>query len=124
MIERRESAGLSIQEVADMIGVNYTTIYRYERAKITNPKLSAIAKIADALNTNIDYLMGYSDDPLPKESIKLDHIKDVEMIVRYMKDILSQDDLRIDGSHADEESLKKLKDAIDIGFLMAEKNNK
>lgn len=122
--DRRESLGISPILLAEMIGVNYTTIYRYERGKIDNPKLSALAKIADALNCDLDYILGYTDDPYKNTKLSFDNIKDVELILQHLKSILSQDDLLLDGSPVTSESMEKIKDAIDAGLIMAEKNIK
>lgn len=57
----REERGISAKELAEALGINATTIYRYETAgfqSIKSPVLNAIAKY---LNVNPDYLIGATD---------------------------------------------------------------
>lgn len=57
--------GLSADQLADMIGKNRATIYRYESDEIENFPLPIIDPLADALQTSPAYLMGWTDDPSP-----------------------------------------------------------
>ena len=50
--EARTMRGLSLQDIADSIGVARSTIQRYEKGLITNIKLPVISAIADALSVN------------------------------------------------------------------------
>ena len=58
----RESQGLSAVELAQRIGKNKATVYRYENGSIDGMKSDVLKKIADALDTNSAYLMGWTDD--------------------------------------------------------------
>lgn len=60
--EARIDRDLSIEEVASAIGLNKSTISRYERGDIENPKLMVIEAIAQVLHTNPSWLVGKSDD--------------------------------------------------------------
>lgn len=57
----REKLGLTLQEVADMIGVHKSTIQRYEGGQITKIKLPVIDAIANALKVNPTWLIGKSN---------------------------------------------------------------
>lgn len=68
--ERRKSAGLTLEELADKIGVAASTVQRYENGRISRPKLPVVKAIADALGCTADYLAGITDTaesnaPLP-----------------------------------------------------------
>ncbi len=59
--QRRKELKLTLQEIADYIGVTKSTIQRYEAGKITTPKLPVIDAIARALMVNPMWLIGKSD---------------------------------------------------------------
>lgn len=63
----RRERGLSVQELADMIGKNRATVYRYENGDIENMSSKAMQDLASALNTTPMYLMGVYDDPYDYE---------------------------------------------------------
>ena len=57
---KREEAGLSVIQLADLIGVNRATIYRWENNESTPPK-SAFLALAHVFHTNSAWLEGISD---------------------------------------------------------------
>lgn len=59
--EVRKKKGLSLQQVADAVGVGNNTISRYETGK-REPKLETWNKLAEYFNVPTSYLMGLSDD--------------------------------------------------------------
>lgn len=63
----RELRGFNMVELAAKVGVNKSTIKRYEDGAISNPKLPALNAIAQALNVNPAWLLGKSEDILPLE---------------------------------------------------------
>src|SRR5690606_1361170 len=56
----RESRNKTLLEVAEYLGVTEATVQRYESGNIKNLKLDTITKIAEFLNINPSYLMGWS----------------------------------------------------------------
>lgn len=58
---RRNELGLSVDYVADALGVSRTTVYRYESAEIEKLPTSIIEKLAKVLHTSPSYLMGWTD---------------------------------------------------------------
>ena len=64
--EAREKAGLKQTELADLIGVENVLISRWEREKV-KPNIDNIKKIAKALNTTTDYLLGEKDEDISPE---------------------------------------------------------
>lgn len=71
--ERRKSLNLTAQQLADLIGKDRATIYRYENGDIENLPTTILEPLADALKTTPGYLTGWetfdgniklaSDDP-------------------------------------------------------------
>lgn len=63
MKKRRLSLGMTLEEVADKVGVSRQTMSRYETGVIKNYSPEKVADIAKALNTTGSYLLGYIEDP-------------------------------------------------------------
>lgn len=60
--ELRKEKGLTLQQVADAIGVGNNTISRYENGK-REPKLETWIKLSNFFNVSISYLQGISNIP-------------------------------------------------------------
>lgn len=58
---RRIELGLTLEEVAEKMGVSAPTIQRYESGEIQNMRRDKVKKLADALNLSPSYLMGWED---------------------------------------------------------------
>lgn len=58
----REERNVSIAELAEALGLNKTTIYRYETGAFKRIKPSTLGAIAEYLNVNPDYLIGATDN--------------------------------------------------------------
>ncbi|MBW4435890.1 MAG: helix-turn-helix domain-containing protein [Pleurocapsa minor GSE-CHR-MK-17-07R] len=58
--EAREALGLTQVQVAIMAGVNQVTINKFESGERDNPTLENLSKLAEALKTTPDFLLGYS----------------------------------------------------------------
>lgn len=64
--QRRKELGLSVDEVADRLGKNRATVYRYESNDIENFPVGTLEPIAKILETTPAKLMGWnSNDNLP-----------------------------------------------------------
>lgn len=60
--EARIARDYTLDELASAVGLNKSTISRYERGEIESPKLPVIEAIATQLHTNPSWLIGKSDD--------------------------------------------------------------
>lgn len=60
--QRRLEIGLSVDQVADKIGKNRATVYRYESSEIEKFPIDVIAPLAEALCTTPAYLMGWEGE--------------------------------------------------------------
>ena len=63
---RREELGLTLQEVADYVGVSSGTVSRWETGNIANMKRDKIAKLSEVLKMNPSSITGW-------ETVKLDN---------------------------------------------------
>ena len=69
MMLLRKKKGLSQAELGKMIGTSGDVIGRYERGDIS-PSIEAVAKIADALEVSIDYLIGKTKMELDADALR------------------------------------------------------
>lgn len=61
--DRRKELDLTLEEVADRVGVSRSTILRWETGFTTNLGRDKIALLAAALRVSPEYLLGWTDDP-------------------------------------------------------------
>lgn len=69
---RRKELNISALELAERIGKNKATLYRYERGDIENIPTSMMYRIAEILHTTPGYLMGIDSES--------EHIKNMDMV--------------------------------------------
>ena len=58
----RQDQGLTLEQVAKVVGVGKSTVRKWETGMIANMKRDKIADLAKALGTTPAYLMGWEDD--------------------------------------------------------------
>ena len=79
--------GLTLEQVAQHVGVGRSTIRKWETGMIENMRRDKIAKLAAALHTTPGYLMGWEDNPAPSLTVKevaSDYSQDeLELIRKY-----------------------------------------
>ena len=68
--DRRIELGKSLDDIAKVVGVSHTTILRWENGEIRDIKRAKLVALADALETEPAYLMGWQEDPTPSVSTK------------------------------------------------------
>lgn len=59
--KRRQELGLTVAQLADKLGKDRTTVYRYESSYIENMPINILEPLANALYTTPSYLMGWDD---------------------------------------------------------------
>ena len=57
----RQEKGLTLEQVADVVGVGKSTVRKWETGMIANMKRDKIALLAKALSTTPAYLMGWKE---------------------------------------------------------------
>ena len=60
---RRKQLHMTADQVAELVGVNRATVYRYESDEIKNMGTETLVPLARALRTTPAWLMGWDDDP-------------------------------------------------------------
>lgn len=74
----REEKNITVDKLAELIGKNRATIYRYESSEIEKLPTSVLEPLCKALGTTPAYLMGWSDS-------NLSNIKNIEPIPTMVK---------------------------------------
>lgn len=79
---RREELGLSADQVADRIGKNRATVYRYESNDIKNFPIEILIPLAEVLRTTPAYLMGWDGDTgvMPENIIPMPEMRKIPLI--------------------------------------------
>lgn len=94
MKQSREKQGITLAELGRRIGKTEATVQRYESGNIKNLKNDTIENIANALNVNPAYLMGWYDEQpqqdtiaahFDKENLTEDEKQEVQDFINYLK---------------------------------------
>ena len=67
---RRLKLGLSLEDVAKELGVNKTTVMRYESKSIEKMPIDVIPPLAKILKCSPEYLMGWEEESLTEVKIE------------------------------------------------------
>ena len=81
--ELRAKHGLTLEQVAQQVGVGRSTVRKWETGIIENMRRDKIAKLATALHTTPGYLMGWTDDqeaPLPTNIIPMPVMEKIPLL--------------------------------------------
>jgi transcriptional regulator with XRE-family HTH domain len=77
VVELRKKKGLSQSDLAKKVGISYAQIGRYE-TKGAQPPAEVLKKIADALDTTVDYLISGDTDEKAVSTLK-----DAELLQQF-----------------------------------------
>lgn len=93
----REAKGVTLSELGKRIGKTEATVQRYESGNIKNLKNETIEQLADALNVNPAYLMGWiTDKPensfMNEESAHYNH-NHAEVIAAHIDDDATDEEI-------------------------------
>lgn len=66
----RTDLGLTLQELGDKVGVGASTVRKWETGYIKTLRTDKMQKLASALNTSVDYLMGWTDNSININTIE------------------------------------------------------
>ena len=75
--ELRKKKGFSQSDLAKIVGISYAQVGRYE-IKGTQPPAEVLKKIADALDTTVDYLINGDTDEKAMSTLK-----DAELLQQF-----------------------------------------
>ena len=89
--KRRKELGITADNLGAEIGVDRSTIYRYEKGDIEKLPVSALEPLAGALRTSVAYLMGWTEDPIDYEGGDLiaSIPQDLEKLAAHARAVLS-----------------------------------
>jgi transcriptional regulator with XRE-family HTH domain len=77
--ERRKELKISADELAEKLGKNRATIFRYEKGDIENLPLDILEPIAEILQTTPQYLMGWEEEKPPVNELSEDERRLIEI---------------------------------------------
>jgi transcriptional regulator with XRE-family HTH domain len=123
----RLKRGLTQQQCADAVGIERAAWAGCESKNKKPRDEKTIVKMANVLNTSVDYLMGNTDDPRPLEEIK----QELEQYKKQVPDLLEYAKMKrptFRGKIITEEEAKEYNKLFDMFLDMleakAEKNAK
>lgn len=91
--KRRKEMKMSADKLAEKIGKNRATVYRYEKDEIENMPYDVLEPIAEALNVSPAYLMGWEEKEkaetvaahLDYSDLTEEEQKEVENFIDYIR---------------------------------------
>lgn len=100
--EKRKALGMSQTELAERVGVTSRTIQNYELGSRKPQNMEVVQKLADALNTTTDYLLGNADRQILAAYVKggAKAARDVEELVSEISGLFAGGELAEDEKDA------------------------
>lgn len=98
MIKKRmQELHINNEEVARRMKVSPSTISRYLKGEITNIRRDKIKRLADALEVEVGYLMGWDDkgNYLGDYQENVDHLQSNPELLSLYNDILENENLKL-----------------------------
>lgn len=92
--ELMDKKNFGLGELATYSGVKYQTMYSIKAGRRTNTTAETLTKIATALDTNVDYLLGESEDAAPTKSMT-DPIRQLAEIATDLSQARQEELIRI-----------------------------
>lgn len=75
----REERRMTQEELGKILGVQKSAVAKYENGKVSNMKRSSIKKLADFFGVSSAYILGYSEQQILKQAIKVDTLSAEEI---------------------------------------------
>lgn len=76
----RERKGLSLQKLADAVGVSKAYLWELETERATNPSLELLGKLSTKLDASIATLVGENPNELPAEDESVVMFRDIQKL--------------------------------------------
>lgn len=116
---RRLAAGLTQAELAEMAGVTARTIQNYELGNRKPSNMEIVQKIADALGTDVQYLLGSSGAYIiaARERGGAKAARDIDELVSEVTGMFA-------GGKLSEEALEGAMKALNDAYWLAKEKNK
>lgn len=106
----REQNKMTLEEVANQLGIGRSTVFRYENGTVTNIPSDKISTLARIYNVTPSYIMGWTDEPSTRRAIPI-VVPDSERFVKLVHYMSTADYVLV--MQAFERAEKKLKEAED-----------
>ena len=84
LFDLRQGAKLSLQKVADGVGVSKAHIWELEKGRTSNPSFELVQKLATFFGVTPEALIGTTDAPPPED-------QQIQRIHRDLKDLTERD---------------------------------
>ena len=117
--EKRMEAGLTQDQLAEKAGGTARTIQNYELGNRKPSNMEVIQKIADALNTTTEYLLGSSGTYVVEA-----HEKGGSKAARDIEQLVSEVTGLFAGGELSEESLEGAMKALNDAYWIAKEKNR
>ena len=86
--ERREALGLSVEELADKLGVARQTVYKWEKGQVKNIDREYIGRMASLFHVEPDWLMHMENAPEVSIVYSVPGREPVEAVVKKSEPII------------------------------------
>lgn len=84
--KRRLELGMTLKNVADIVGVTESTVRKWEVGIIANMKINKLEKLAKALQTTIPYILGLEDNENKKTNKIINKYIELENLAKSEKE--------------------------------------
>lgn len=85
----REEKGMTLEELGDKVGVGKSTVRKWETGMIANMRRDKIAKVAEALDTDPSFLMGWEKENATANNLMKTYNNMVDMPDAQIRRILA-----------------------------------
>lgn len=124
----RIARNIGARELAEAVGLNKTTLYRYEIGYFNSIKESTLEELAKHLSVDKDYLAGKTDTRISLDTLKTLSKKnekiEIHSIIGLTKDLIKQDNVTLEGKPINNADLNSLIATLEIALEMLKRNNK
>ena len=121
---RRKELGLSVDDVANSLGKNRATVYRYESNEIENLPITILEPLSKILKTTTGYLMGWTDEHSLEQMNPLTGKKMTKVELNQYEKIMNESALLFDDEDVSDEDKEKLMLALNDLFWKSKQKNK
>lgn len=87
----RQEKGLTLEQVADVVGVGKSTVRKWETGMIANMRRDKIADLAKALGTTPAYLMGWTEEDTNNSSPSEPELTEGEQLMLELFRMIPED---------------------------------
>jgi len=125
--ECRINKNVSAVDLGRAIGLDASTIHRYEKAKYKSIKQSRLEDIASYLGVDSDYLIGNTNEKYNYkllEKLKEKQNLEITTILYITKELIEQNNVVLDGKPIRKELLEPICENMEITIELARRKNK